>query len=358
MEKYLDAKHGIVYRMPDTRFGYFGWPSVTRMDDGTLAAVSSGLRSYHVDPWGRTTLQFSYDNGKTWSELRVINDSPIDDRDAGIISLGGKNLLVSWFTSDTRVFIDSLPEEVKKTTDTWTDELVDNFLGAYVMLSEDGGWSWGLPIKVPISTPHGPILLKNGDIFFLGKEMHRTFSSKDPGEISAYKSSDGGNTWTKLGDVPSTPEMPSRYFCEPHVVELPSGKLVGAIRLELREQVGDAFNFSMLMTESVDGGETWSEGKALGFHGSPPHLLHHSSGKLILTYGYRLEPYGQRVAVSCDEGATWEHNWILRDDGPTSDLGYPSTVELPDGSLYSIYYQQLNAGEQCSLLYSHWKLPE
>ncbi len=358
MGKHLQAEHGIVCRIPDTKFGYFGWPTVARMDDGTLVTVSSGMRVGHVDPWGRTTIQFSYDDGKTWSEVRIINDSPIDDRDGGVTSLGGKRLLVSWFTSNTKALEPDPPLDMKQTIDTWTDDMLDKFLGAYVMLSEDSGWSWGLPIRVPISTPHGPILLKNGNLLYFGKEMYGAFCQYDIGEVSAYQSSDGGHTWVKLGDVPALPGVPTKYFCEPHAVELPSGKLIGAIRLEMPEDIGEVRNFTIMMTESEDGGVTWAPGKPLGFHGSPPHLLRHSSGKLVMSYGYRQEPFGERVAISCDDGATWEHDWILRDDGPEGDLGYPSTVELSDGSLYSVYYQKVAAGEQCSLLYSHWTLPE
>lgn len=104
MVKKLNAIHGVICRLPEDPLGYFGWPSVAKMDDGTLIAASSGLRRYHVCPWGKTVLHFSKDNGITWSDSVIINNSPIDDRDAGIISLGGKKLLVSWFTSDTRTY--------------------------------------------------------------------------------------------------------------------------------------------------------------------------------------------------------------------------------------------------------------
>jgi hypothetical protein len=49
----------------------------------------------------------------------------------------------------------------------------------------------------------------------------------------------------------------------------------------------------------------------------------------------------------------------LRDDGPDADLGYPSSVELGDGSILTVYYQKLAAArEKCSLLWTRWKLPE
>ena len=105
----LESRHGIVCRMPGDKFGYFGWPTVARHEDGTLIVASSGLRTEHVCPWGKTVLNFSGDDGRTWSAPRVINNSPLDDRDAGVVCLGGDRLLVSWFTSDTRNYHWILP---------------------------------------------------------------------------------------------------------------------------------------------------------------------------------------------------------------------------------------------------------
>ena len=85
--------------------------------------------------------------------------------------------------------------------------------------------------------------------------------------------------------------------------------------------------------------------------------MRHSSGTLVLTYGYRQAPFGQRVALSRDDGATWDHDWIIRDDGPDGDLGYPSTVEMADASLFTVCYQKAAAGEKCALLWSRWELP-
>ena len=57
-------------------------------------------------------------------------------------------------------------------------------------------------------------------------------------------------------------------------------------------------------------------------------------------YGYRREPYGIRASFSYDQGRTWDiaHEVVLRTDGGGRDLGYPSSVELPDGSILSAYY--------------------
>jgi len=77
-----------------------------------------------------------------------------------------------------------------------------------------------------------------------------------------------------------------------------------------------------------------------------------------LTYGYRKGHYGQRAMICRDGGQSWEYDLILRDDGPGHDLGYPSSVELADGSVFTVYYQQDRVGGQCALLWTRWFLPD
>lgn len=370
MIKNLASEHGIICRLPGERLGYFGWPTVARLNDGTLVVASSGLRSEHICPWGKTVLNVSTDDGRTWSPPRVINDSPLDDRDAGLVSLGDGRLLVSWFTSNTKQYAQE--EWVRKwlgdeELNAWqpalaamTGEALRQWLGSWIMLSEDGGATWGAPIRVPVSTPHGPIRSRSGDLLYLGKR-YGTWDDMNVSTITAVTSRDGGRTWHELGQVPVYPDTDPANYHEPHVVELPSGRLIGMIRIENNAgkdlEKSGVPHFSIMQTASDDGGRTWTTARPLGFHGSPPHLLRHSSGVLVLTYGYRQPAYGQRVAFSHDDGATWDHDWVIRDDGPDGDLGYPSTVELAGGSLFTVCYQKVTGDRKCSLLWSRWRLP-
>ena len=152
-------------------------------------------------------------------------------------------------------------------------------------------------------------------------------------------------------------------FHEPHSVELPGGRIFGLIRNgpnhhDYRNRQHGQTDFEMCQTVSDDGGKTWSAAQPLGFHGSPPHLLLHSSGALVCVYGYRKVPYGQRVMISHDGAESWEHDYILRDDGPHPDLGYPSSVELDDGSILTVYYQRPSSvDDKCSLLWTRWRMP-
>jgi hypothetical protein len=372
----LQAEHGVICSTPREFLGYFGWPSVARLEDGALVAVASGLRTEHVCPFGRTVFCVSRDEGRTWTAPRVLNDSDIDDRDAGVVCLGGQRLLVTWFSSDTRRYYSSdwiqkivkgLPPEKQ----AWwtagmarmTDAAKAACEGAWLRVSEDGGGTWGAPVRAPLNSPHGPIRRRDGSLFYLGKEC-RNFDELNTGKIVAMVSRDDGRSWALSGAVPLAPGTAWGSYHEAHVAELPDDRLLGMIRLQnCSGPDGDVtkagfVQFSILQTESRDEGRTWSTPRGLGFHGSPPHILAHSAGTLVLTYGYRQKPFGQRVALSRDAGQTWEHDWVLRDDGPDGDLGYPATVELPGGELLSVYYQKPQAvDDKCALLCSRWRLP-
>jgi len=358
----VQAEHGIICSLPHDPLGYFGWPSVARWGD-TLVAAASGLRTQHVCPFGKTVLFTSTDQGHTWSTPQIINNTPLDDRDAGILSPDGVGLLVSWFTSDTRRYIEQMRASYGNEVDRWqpilslwTDELVNQWLSSWVRLSPDGR-NWGAPIRVPVSTPHGPIRLHDGSLLYLGKRMYTRDSYQLEGAIQAIRSGDGGQTWEELGVVPLSEGIYRSNLHEPHVVELASGALLGLIRYQHSAEGKSHLPFSIFQTESGDGGRTWTPAHPLGVHGSPPHVLRHSSGALVCVYGRREVPYGQRAMISRDDGQTWDMDYILRDDGPDGDLGYPASVELDDGSLCTVYYQKLAAGEKCSLLWTRWELP-
>ncbi len=352
-------EHGKIYHNPNSFFKYCGWPSVCKDEEGTLYAVCSGFRVAHICPFGKTVLFKSFDNGKTWSIPMVINDTYSDDRDAGIICLGGKTMLVSWFSHPTEVYLKQYKEGIMN---SWhgSASVLDMYDtipaehgkgGSFIRISHDGGFSWGETIKVPVSTPHGPVLKKDGTILYFGKE-HYSEGEETPHVISAWESRDSGITWNKLGEVGIPDGTRLDNFHEPHAIELCDGRILGIIRAQ---DMKTAPSFTMYKTFSDDGGKTWSECTPTGISGSPPHLLRHSSGAIILTYARREAPYSERAVISYDEGESWSEEQILS-EAKSSDIGYPSSVELSDGSIMTVYYQQYENDDFPSLLYTKWML--
>ena len=122
-------------------------------------------------------------------------------------------------------------------------------------------------------------------------------------------------------------------------IEIPAGfsgpLLLKDRRLLAVERIGISELFSS------DGGRTWSDTKDSGLWcgaSSPPDLKLLADGHVLLTRGYRREPFGVRCHISEDEGDTWTQQVVLRDDGPDRDVGYPSTVQFDDGQLLTVYY--------------------
>lgn len=352
------VKHGVISRNPHSFFNYHGWPSVCRDDDGILYAVDSAFRNSHVCPFGKTALYRSYDNGETWSNPLIVNDTYLDDRDAGILYLGGKKLLVTWFCHPADAYVNQYGARMRESWcgnggvldayPTIPEEFAQG--GSFIRISEDGGNTWGDIIKLPVSSPHGPTLMKDGSLLYLGKAM---YSDELPnGEVAAYRSTDGGYTWTQQAILEIPEGLVPNNFHEPHAIELPDGRIVGMIRGEGK---GVAYGFTIYQSDSEDGGKTWSPMQALNTCGSPPHLMLHSSGALICSFGRRMPPHGERALVSWDGGRTWPEEYVLSEHHPC-DLGYPASVELPDGEILTVYYQAGEGDYFTSLYYTKWKL--
>ena len=363
MEFRADTDSGLVYRNPNSFFSYCGWPSVCHDGDGTLYAVCSGFRAAHICPFGKTLLFISRDDGKTWSIPMVVNDTWLDDRDAGILWLGGKDLLVSWFSHPIEVYLGKYGEYIRG---AWggSGGVLDQYPsipaehaggGSFVRVSHDLGMTWDTPVQVSVSAPHGPVPRRDGSLLYLGKEMYAA-DGLEKDCVAAYGSRDQGKTWDRLRVLDKRDDIPWVWYDEPHAVELDDGRILGSIRWE---GAAEAPYPVIHQTFSSDGGLTWSEilpTSVAGTCHTPPHLLRHSSGAIIQTFGRRETPFGERAVVSYDGGGSWEDEYILNDTGRTGDLGYAATTELSDGSLLTVYYQAYGDDGFPSLLYTRWAL--
>ena len=371
---YPAAEHGIVNRVQGSVFGYQGWGTVARDEEGTLYAVASGFRVSHICPFGKTVMYISKNNGRTWSPPIVINDTYMDDRDAGILYMGGGRMLVTWFTHSAYEYNHRWKEAIGKLAGADAYEATMGMLkdyaqlpeaetvaGSYIRVSEDYGMTWSDTIRIPVTAPHGPTLCRDGSLIYLGIEtyeedhIHCRQLTGGNEKASLYRSCDGGYTWTMESAIAAPSWLGEKEnLDEPHVLELPDGRLMGAFRIE------GARPFTIGLCLSEDGGKTWGEVYPTGVSGSPPHLMLHSSGALICSYGRREVPCGERAMVSYDLGRTWSEDYVLHNakNEKDGDLGYPSTVELADGSLMTVYYQKYEDDRKCSILYTKWQLEQ
>jgi sialidase-1 len=333
---------------------YHGWPTVTRRADGELWVTWSGGREAHVCPFGRVEAMTSRDEGATWTWPRVLLDGAIDDRDSGVLETAKGTLLVTTFSS---LAYEPLLTRRRSETDAvrWAaaharlpdDATRKAELGQWLIRSTDGGKTWTSRIPTLVNSPHGPLQLRDGRLIYAGKELWA-----EGKRIGVSESRDDGQTWTWRGEIPTRPgDDPKKDYHELHAVETAGGRLIAQIRNHNAANAGET-----LQTESGDGGKTWSSPHGIGVWGLPSHLLALRDGRLLMTYGHRRPPFGSQARISSDEGGTWGEAMILSGDGIGGDLGYPSTVELKDGSLLTVWYETMKAPARAVLRQAHWTL--
>ena len=279
---------------------YIGWPTIAKTSKGELLVVFSGDRDSHVCPWGKTQMVCSRDSGKSWTQPVTINNSPLDDRDAGIIETAKGTLVVSWFTS----------------------------------------------------------LLTDGRLMYVGINK-KVGDSKSPQPLdeqllAAAESTDDGKTWKIVGyiPVPDNVKPGAKAFYEPHMIETATSNLVAMFRHH-----GKPGQYYLWQSESTDNGRIWTKLHQTKIWGYPPHLLRLRNGWLVVSYGRRKPPYGIRACLSRDAGKTWdiEHE-ITLSKAHNGDLGYPASVQLDDGSILTVFYQIDKPGEKTCLMATHWRL--
>jgi Neuraminidase (sialidase) len=342
---------------------YHGWPTVARRRCGQLLLVCSGGREAHVCPFGRVEMMRSDDEGRTWGWPCVLMDTEIDDRDSGVLETSKGTILVTTFTSLAYESYDLAKAEKIKPgqAGAWAPERLARWraahgrlpaekrkemLGEWMLRSTDGGATWSAPYRCQVNSPHGPFQLADGRLLYAGKELwhgeHRN---------GVCVSKDDGQSWHWLATIPTREGDSPKNYHELHGVETADGRVVVQIRNHNKQSSGET-----LQTESSDGGKTWSAPHSIGVWGLPSHLLRLKDSRLLMTYGHRRPPYGNQARLSEDGGRTWSEPMILSGDGMGGDLGYPSTVQLGDGSLLSVWYEAMKGYRGAVLRQARWKL--
>lgn len=360
---------GVVCKEPGR---YVGWPTVCCRRNGELLVVFSGDRDEHVCPWGKVQLVRSADGGKTWSKPETIRSSVADDRDAGIVELADGTLLVNWFTSlawqnlpawwrqpctpESRSPVAEYMRHLEKLPKAYLREAV----GYWTMRSTDGGKTWEAPVRTAGTRPHNVTPLRDGRILAVGINYpsadHKIAS--DPGfkdlrhEAICEESTDGGKSWHVLSKFGVAEGLAVTGLHEPHLVELADGRLVAQFRYHAKD-VGDGI---CVQGESADGGRTWTRLHRCGIAGYPPHLTALADGRLLCVYGKRTAgSYGEWACFSDDGGKTWDSaNEIALCRHWDGDLGYPSSVAMPDGTIFTVYYQADKKGEKPCVMFTRW----
>jgi hypothetical protein len=185
--------------------------------------------------------------------------------------------------------------------------------------SRDGGQTWeteaqvvapGWPSSAPVrELPDGTRILG----------IYREDGATAYGGL--IRSLDGGKTWS--APIAIGKDSGVRLDAETDFVRLKDGTLYATLR-------GDRVN--MHFATSPDNGLSWSPVKDIGFAGHCPHLTRLSTGEILLTHRLPLTA----LHVSRDDARTWQGPYQI-----DSTIGaYPSTVELKDGTVLVVYYEE------------------
>ena len=319
---------------------YCAWPSVVRASNGDLLVAFTATEE-HLAPDGRILMVRSTDNGHTWSAPDTLLDTPIDDRESGFTTLSDGTIVAHlWSTLHTRRYYEALPPLAygPELLARWMEK-VDALPyrhqapqhGAWHRISTDNGHSWSPPARGKDAV-HGGVQLKDGSLLIA------TYRG-DSLLIGVHRAAGANEPYAKIATLRS-PHPDSLAFGEPHIAQLPGGRIIMMIRATAKPYNDRDARCVLWESHSDDGGVTWVAPSPTPLWGFPPHLLVLGDGRVLCSYGYRRFPYGERACLSTD-GITWNagDEIILREDAPNGDLGYPASVELGGGKILTVYYQ-------------------
>lgn len=299
---------------------------------------------------GDVILLRSKDDGKTWGDKQVIAGiKHLDEREGCGVQLRDGTIVVGVFynnnyTPDGTYNWDSKGQSASE----YEHSLPKLKLGTYILRSKDNGHTWSKPDfidikRMPFSAMEGPtdvpIQISDGSILMgvIGYGLHG-----DPKNIAAVmlRSTDEGQTWQYYSTIASDPGGKLGGFLEPGIVRTKSGRIVAGLRNSSPEG-------AIYITYSDDDGKTWVTPMKTEMIGHPVDIIQLSDGRLMASYGIRpgrhTQPGGIRACFSSDNGKTWDINTEvqLRSDFLNWDIGYPHSMELPDGKVLTAYYFNL-----------------
>jgi hypothetical protein len=233
--------------------------------------------------------------------------------------------------------------------------------GAWLFASTDRGRRWQGPYAVPAFgtpglDPRTDYLVRGRHELLVGMTARK--QDGEEGRPFMLRTRDGGLTWERLGWI--GPET-AGYRIMPATVSLSAsaeastGRGRSSLFSVIRRREGQAS--SLEGYRSDDGGATWRPTGVVAAdtgRGNPASLVRLPDGRLCCAYGFRAAPFGVRLTVSADEGATWSPPRTLRDDAADWDLGYPRSIVRPDGRIVTTYYYNDRRGPERYIAASIW----
>ena len=295
------------------------WPNLTVLPDGTIVATIHNQPSHLKQP-SDVECWASEDGGQTWKKrgTPAPRENPNFARGNVAAGLAGNGDFIVISSG-------------------WSDPTAASGRGTILPLlvsrSTDGGRTWDVDDKAfpdswpdvarSDSSPEG-YLVPFGDILSGADGRLRVgLYSGNRGATFVYASRDDGKTWREPVKISG-----DTVINEPALMHLGEGRWLCAARLA-----------GLDIYHSEDDAQSWiRRGKLTDAEQHPGHLMRMKDGTILLSYGNRQNPRGVDVRFSDDDGESWSEPFrVIEFQG---DGGYPSSVQLPDGQMLTVYYAQ------------------
>lgn len=328
-----------------------GLPCMARLDDNRILLTWSRYKAGSED-WA-VVGAFSADHGATWSEPRVLIDTPeLLDADPSIV-VSGKRVLV---TCTTVTFAQGI-----HTSLTWC------------VRSEDNGTTWSEPYQIPMNHKytcgkcHRGLRLKSGTLLMgyswdVLCEQGQALQSEGQMDLRAgvMRSTVDGLTWTNGGDTTAKyakiGEGSVSGTDEPAIVELEDGSIYMLMRTG---------SDHLYEARSYDEGKTWQDIKPSPLTGSnaPAAMVGFDAGGrrgVLVVWNNALQRQPLCAAVSFDGCRTWSEPKDIAFPYTGGQASYPSCVQSADGRFIAVWQQDVEGGRdvRCARFNIEWLLAQ
>lgn len=314
------------------------WPNLTVLADGTIIATIFNQPSHarsegDVECWASTDGHFWEKRGTPAVHVPGTNRMNVA---AGLAGNGDLIVIASGWSLKAAENPDNPPSLVA-------------VLRPWVSRSSDGGRNWKVNEQAfPAGEPGMTEFIPFGDIMpgadgALRVLAYAQSADKVTNKVSMFRSDDDGRNWkhmSVISDGHNATEF-SKGHNETAFFHLGEGQWIAAAR---RWRAGAATD----LFRSEDDGKTWQlEHQLTRESQHPAHFLRLNDGQLLLTYGNRIAgQFGVAAKTTKDGGATWSDEFLLINDLTNRDVGYPASVQLPDGKILTAYYASQAASHQ------------